>query len=150
MIIYILAAVLSGVSIVISRIINSQLGNKIGVFQSTFYNYITGLFLSGVFLLISKETLLASTDTLRAIPFAAYLGGLVGVISIAFSNYVAPKISAFYMALLIFIGQLFVGILIDYFTLNQLSIGKVIGGIIVCIGLAYNLYIDKSSEPINS
>ena len=98
MLIYIIAALLSGVSIVISRIINSQLGNKIGVFQSTFYNYLTGLFLSGVFLLVSKETLLASTDTLRAIPFAAYLGGLVGVISIAFSNYVAPKISAFYMA----------------------------------------------------
>ena len=37
MLIYILVAILSGVSIVVSRIINSRLGDEIGVFQSTFY-----------------------------------------------------------------------------------------------------------------
>ena len=84
-----------------------------------------------------------SSEVLSSTPIIAYLGGLIGVISITLSNYVAPKISAFYMALLIFIGQLFTGIIIDYFTLGQLSLGKVIGGIIVCIGLAYNLNLDK-------
>lgn len=146
MFIYILVAILSGVSIVVSRIINARLGDKIGVFQSTFYNFLTGLLFSFIFLLISKENFNISAETLSSTPIVAYLGGLVGVISITLSNYVAPKISAFYMALLIFIGQLFIGIIIDYFTLNELSIGKIVGGIIVCIGLAYNLNLDKKEE----
>lgn len=146
MFIYILVAILSGISIVVSRIINARLGDKIGVFQSTFYNFLTGLLFSMIILFISKENLNISADTLTSTPILAYLGGLVGVTSITLSNYIAPKISAFYMALLIFIGQLFTGILIDYLTLNQISIGKIIGGIIVCIGLAYNLNLDKKEE----
>ena len=143
MLIYILVAILSGVSIVVSRIINSRLGDEIGVFQSTFYNFLTGLLFSMIILFFSSENMNISSEVLSSTPIIAYLGGLIGVISITLSNYVAPKISAFYMALLIFIGQLFTGIIIDYFTLGQLSIGKVIGGIIVCIGLSYNLNLDK-------
>ena len=143
MLIYILVAILSGVSIVVSRIINSRLGDEIGVFQSTFYNFLTGLLFSMIILFFSSENMNISSEVLSSTPIIAYLGGLIGVISITLSNYVAPKISAFYMALLIFIGQLFTGIIIDYFTLGQLSIGKIIGGIIVCIGLAYNLNLDK-------
>lgn len=146
MFLYILVAILSGVSIVVSRIINSRLGDEIGVFQSTFYNFLTGLIFSIIILLFSNETIGISSEILSSTPIAAYLGGLIGVISIALSNYVAPKISAFYMALLIFIGQLFTGIIIDYFTLGEISLGKVIGGIIVCIGLAYNLNLDKNEE----
>jgi uncharacterized membrane protein YdcZ (DUF606 family) len=146
----ILISILAGVSIVVSRIINSKLGNKIGVFQSTFYNFLTGLLFSIIILFFSKESLMSISSTFSSIPFVAFIGGLIGVVFITLSNYIAPKISTFYMTLLIFIGQLFVGIIIDYFTLNQLSIGKIIGGVIVAIGLAYNLIIDKQTEEINN
>jgi uncharacterized membrane protein YdcZ (DUF606 family) len=142
---YLLISILAGVTIVVARIINSNLALKIGLFQSTFYNFLTGLLFSSLILLFNRDTLNIS---MSSIPILAYFGGLIGVISISFSNFVAPKISAFYMTLLIFIGQLFVGILIDYFTLNQLSLGKVIGGIIVVIGLGYNLLVDKE-ELVN-
>lgn len=143
---YIFIAALSGVSTVISRIINANLSTKIGMYQSTFYNFLTGLLFSIITLLFSKESFINCLPILTVIPITAYLGGLVGVASISISNFVAPKISAFYMALLIFIGQLFVGIIIDYFTLDILSIGKVVGGIIVVIGLSYNLMLDKKSS----
>jgi transporter family-2 protein len=51
--------------------------------------------------------------------------------------------SAFYLTLFIFIGQLFVGIIIDYFTLKELSLGKIAGGLLVLFGLSYNLLLDK-------
>lgn len=143
---YIFIAALSGVSTVISRIINANLSTKIGMYQSTFYNFLTGLLFSILTLLFSKESFSDCLPILTDIPITAYLGGLVGVASISISNFVAPKISAFYMALLIFVGQLFVGIIIDYFTLDILSIGKVVGGIIVVIGLSYNLMLDKKSS----
>jgi len=145
MLLYVMIAILSGVSIVIARIINYNLAKRIGIIQGTFYNYVFGLFVSFIFLVLSYELHHISTETMKSIPLWAYLGGLTGVLVVVLSSYITPKISAFYLTLLMFIGQLFVGIIIDYYTLNILSIGKVIGGFLVLIGLSYNLLIDLKS-----
>ena len=143
--IYIIIAMLSGVSIVLSRLINANLAERIGLFQSTFYNFLTGLMFSTIIFLFINESYDLSSLSNFTIPFYAYFGGLIGVFSITLSNYTAPKISAFYMTLLIFIGQIVTGIIIDYFLLNELSVGKIVGSIFVTIGLSYNLYIDRKS-----
>ncbi|MBE6049942.1 MAG: EamA-like transporter family protein [Clostridium sp.] len=143
--IYILIAILSGVTIVVSRVINANLAEKIGLFQSTFYNFLTGLILSTLLLLFTKENFSFDIITNSYVPIYSYLGGLIGIFSISLSNYVAPKISAFYMTLLIFIGQIGIGIFIDYIVSNEISIGKIVGGILVTIGLSYNLFLDKKS-----
>lgn len=140
---YILIAILSGVTIVISRIVNANLADKMGLFQSTFYNFLTGLLFSSLILFFANENFDLQAITSTSVPFYAYIGGIIGIFSISLSNYVAPKISAFYMTLLIFIGQIGIGIFIDYLVSNEVSIGKIIGGILVAIGLSYNLSIDK-------
>jgi transporter family-2 protein len=146
---YVLISVLAGVSIVVARIINSNLAKEIGIFQGTLVNYIVGLFFSFIFLLVSSEFSNISFLRLQSIPLWAYLGGCTGVLVVVLSSYITPRLSAFYLTLLIFIGQLFVGIIIDYFTLNKLPIGKVIGGLIVLLGLSYNLLIDKKQVDKN-
>ena len=146
MLLYILISLLAGVSIVIARIINSNLATKIGILSGTFFNYVTGLFFSIIFLFLSKETSNLYFYGLNSVPLWAYLGGLIGVIVVSLSNYVTPKISAFYLTLIIFIGQLFAGIVIDYYTLNIISKGKIIGGILVIVGLTYNLILDKNNS----
>ncbi|KOA19412.1 EamA-like transporter family protein [Clostridium homopropionicum DSM 5847] len=143
---YIFISILAGVSVVVSRIINSNLAKIIGIFQGTFFNYVIGLIFSLMFLFISKETIQISNVKPHSIPSWAYLGGLVGVLVVVLSSYVTPKISAFYLTLLIFIGQLFFGIIIDFLTLEKLSLGKIIGGILVLLGLIYNLMLDKKQE----
>ena len=145
---YILLSILAGISIVLGRVINSNLASRIGIFQGTFFNYVVGLLFSAIFLIFSSEAFDISRTTLYSIPFWAYLGGLSGVLVITLSNYTAPRMSAFYLTLLVFIGQLFAGIVIDYFTLNKLSIGKVIGGLLVLMGLTYNLIVDKRQEGV--
>ncbi|PFK46258.1 hypothetical protein COI93_05275 [Bacillus cereus] len=147
---YICIAILAGISIVVARIINANLAAKIGIFQGTFFNYIIGLFFSFLFLLFSNESLHVSTTTLQSIPFVVYLGGLVGVIVIVLSNYITPKISSFYLTLLIFVGQLFMGVLIDFFNSGDVSIGKIIGGFLVLLGLTYNLLLDRTYEPVKN
>ncbi|PDY44887.1 DMT family transporter [Bacillus pseudomycoides] len=147
---YICIAILAGISIVVARIINANLATKIGISQGTFVNYITGLFFSFLFLIFSNESLHVSTATLQSIPFVVYLGGLVGVIVIVLSNYITPKISSFYLTLLIFVGQLFMGVLIDFFNSGDVSIGKIIGGFLVLLGLTYNLMLDKTYEPMKN
>ncbi len=148
--VYLLISILAGVTIVLGRIINSKLAEKIGTLQSTLINYIVGLGFSFLFYIITKEGAVIFYDNKDSIPIWAYLGGLAGVIVIVSSNYITPKISAFYITLLIFIGQLFIGIIIDYFMLHELSIGKCIGGLFVLAGLTYNLRLDKKTNILPS
>lgn len=143
--IYILIAILSGITIVISRIVNANLAEKIGLFQSTFYNFLTGLLFSILIWIFTKENFNLHTIANSNIPVYSYLGGIIGIFSISLSNYIAPKISTFYMSLLIFIGQIGIGIFIDYIVLNEISKGKLIGGLLVTIGLSYNLFLDKKT-----
>lgn len=141
--IYIIIAVLSGITIVTSRSVNSVLADKIGMYQSTFFNYVLGLIGSLLLLFISGETFKLFSSQSYTAPWFYYTGGLVGVISVTLSSYLTSKVTSFYLTLLIFIGQLFTGILIDYIASGYLSIYQLIGGILVIIGLGYNLFIDN-------
>lgn len=142
----VLATALSGLTIVISRILNSALAEKIGLFQSTVYNYITGLSVSFLFALFSKQAGGLYGIHFGAVPVWAYLGGFVGVITVVLSSYLTPRISAFYLTLLLFVGQLFTGIFIDFFNAAEFSPSKLVGGIFVLGGLTYNLVYDRKKE----
>ena len=146
LIVYIFLSFLAGVSVVLGRIVNSKLAQKIGTMQSTLINYITGLSLTFIVYLLSKDVPLHKTIGQVSVPVWAYFGGLAGIVIILSSNYVTPRLSAFYVTLLVFFGQLVIGILIDYFILKQLSPGKAIGGLLVLAGLAINLRIDKKES----
>lgn len=139
-------AILAGVSVVVSRTINAKLASIIGIFQGTIFNYIVGLIFTFLFLLFSSEKISISHMSLSSVPWWAYLGGVVGVIVVVLSNYITPKTSALYQTILVFIAQLFVGMMIDYFTLNIFSPGKVIGGLLVFTGLTYNLFLDSKDS----
>ncbi len=85
-----------------------------------------------------------SALTTGHIPAWAYFGGIVGVLFVVLSNLTAPKISAFSMTPLIFGGQIATGIAIDVFVHQQLSIGKIAGGVLILVGLLWNLSIDEA------
>jgi transporter family-2 protein len=139
---------LAGVFIVASRVLNYGLAEKIGIFQGTLINYITGLFFSSIFMLLSGEALKFPGINAFSVPLWAYLGGLAGVVVIALSSYITPRMSAFYLTLLTFTGQMFTGIIIDYFTQHTLSAGKAAGVLLVLAGLAFNLMVDKEQEKL--
>jgi uncharacterized membrane protein YdcZ (DUF606 family) len=137
-------AVLSGVTIVVSRMTNAKLGKELSVYQSTFFNYIIG-FIGSVALLIAvggEFHFLPTVGGLRY--YLMFLGGIVGVITISISNIITPKISAFSLTIIIFVSQLFSGILIDYFLYHEFSTGKLIGGALVLAGLVLNTSFDSN------
>ncbi|MED2216374.1 DMT family transporter, partial [Bacillus thuringiensis] len=63
---YITIAILAGVSIVVARIINANLAKEIGNWEGTFFNYITGLFFSMLFLIFSSDSLYIPIHTLQS------------------------------------------------------------------------------------
>ncbi|MDV4150041.1 DMT family transporter [Clostridium sp. AL.422] len=146
--IYILIAILAGVSVVLARIINSRIADEIGTFQGTFINYLTGSITAFIFFILSKEYVNLGTLNYSDIPIYSYLGGAISILVVLLSNYTTPKVSSFSLSLLVFIGQLAIGIFIDYYAYSTVSIGKIIGGILILIGLSYNMVIDKKNDSI--
>lgn len=145
---YIILAVFCGCITIISMIINSHLAKKIGTLQGTLINYIVGLTTTILLMIIVKSSANLPFSSFIKIPWWALLGGLLGVAVVASSNIVLPKIPTIYTTLLIFIGQLFTGILIDYFRVGFISKGKIIGGILILLGLLYNSNVEKKELPL--
>lgn len=145
---YMFLSILGGASVVLGRMINAKLSVKIGTLQSTLINYIVGLSFTVIIFFITGDTFKIGLDGITTIPFWAYLGGLMGVIIIMTSNYITPRISAFYLTLLVFIGQLFLGTILDYFIFHELSYTKGVGGLLVLTGLSYNLWIDQKRQKV--
>ncbi|HAX73031.1 MAG TPA: hypothetical protein DCY20_05855 [Firmicutes bacterium] len=142
----IILAVLAGICVVLSRVVNFKLSSEIGIFQSTLFNYVVGLFVSVVFLMLSKENVVVDMAVFERIPWWAYLGGVVGVVVVAMQIFLTSRISVFYVTIFIFLGQLLVGTLVDYVLLNEFSIGKLVGGLFVILGLVVNLKIDRQDN----
>lgn len=141
--IYIVLAILSGVTNVLSRLINFALSEKIGSYQSTFFNFLTGLLGSILLFIISNETFHFFDVSAYSGAWWIYCGGLVGVIVVTLQTILSGRISSFYLTLFLFIGQLFAGIVIDYFVQHSIPLYQVLGGILVFAGLSYNLFLDK-------
>lgn len=142
--IYIVLAIICGGLTIVSIIINANLGQKLGVFQGGFVNYVMGLSVTLIIIALLRLTGNFQMDNFTGIPFYAYLGGFVGVMVVVASNIVIPKIPAVYSTVLIFIGQIFTGLFIDYIRIGNISIGKIVGGLIIIGGIMYNSYVDKS------
>ncbi|MBM6800037.1 DMT family transporter, partial [Coprobacillus cateniformis] len=111
----VLCATCAGMTIVLSRSVNGYLAQKVGAYQSTFFNYFTGLFMSLVFLIIlgfSHVQNLQSTVLLEN-P-VMFIGGIIGVFNILILNIVVPKVSPVKLTLITFVSQLISGIILDY------------------------------------
>ena len=142
-IIAVMVSFMAGVSIVISRTLNARLADLTSVRTGTFYNYLIGLIISIPVLLIlgGGEINLARFELSPNI--FIYAGGILGVCVVMLGNITVVKISAFYLTLLIFIGQIFSGILIDMVISQEFSSRNLVGGILVAIGLCVNLLLDS-------
>lgn len=141
---YLFLSVLAGVTVVLGRILNANLAQRIGTVQATAINYIVGLFFSTLFLLVINKGFSYSSSS-AVVPLWAYLGGLLGIAIIMISNYTTPRVPAFSLTLLVFLGQLIVGFLIDWLITKEFSTGKLIGSLFVIAGFTYNLLLDKKS-----
>ncbi len=144
----IVISIIAGVSIVFARIFNSKMAERMGLFQGALMNYIAGFIISVIITLATREYLIISQEQFTNIPLWAYFGGILGIGIVVLSSYLTKKVSVFYLTLLIFIGQLLTGVVIDYFVTQEIPIGKSIGGLLVIGGFLYNLRIDYKEDQM--
>jgi len=142
-IIPITVSLLTGITVVVSRTINASLAQHTGMLKSTLVNYGVGFVLSVIFLLIGgRGEPMLSRFTLSPNAWI-YLGGIIGVCIVTLLNASVCRISSFYMTLLLFMGQVFAGLVLDIMLSGFFSLHNLIGGIFVTAGLVQNVLVDR-------
>ena len=142
-----LFAIVAGGMVVFSMVLNSRLSHIIGVFQGVFVNYAMGLLTSILFVAASfwlgNETL---NENMNLPPWYAYLGALCGIGIVASCNIVIPKIPVVYSAVLIFLGQIITGLILDTLISGHFDVYKALGALLITAGLFLNAKIDANSQ----
>lgn len=142
----VLAMFLSGVLIVISRSYNARLAANTSMYISTFFNYVSGLATAiSAFLFFGYNEPIFTAFALSPDVWI-YLGGAIGVATVWLSNVVIAKISQLYVTLLMFVGQVFTGVLLDALIDGAFSGANLIGGALVSLGLALNLLLERRAS----
>ena len=134
---------LSGCTMVFARMANASLATTSGVGFSTVMNYVTGL--AGSFLVfLCLGCPMAAAFPAAGQPLWVYLGGAVGAVGIFLCNVVTPRLPVLQMSVVVFVGQLFTGMVIDA-AMGRFSLGTLVGGGIVAAGMLVNILADRRS-----
>ncbi len=130
-----------GFSIVISMVQNARLSQSISNAQTTVLNFMTGLFGILVIFVIGGFGFDAFTH-FYSVPLFAYIGGILGVVVVFIATVVIRKVSIIGASMLMYTGQMLAGIVIDYFRDIYISPIKILGCILIIVGIYINAYID--------
>lgn len=128
----------AGVTVVLSRTVNAGLARKTGELQSSLLNHITGLWVAVIFFFLFGRNEMTAFHGISA-EWWIYLGGILGVTVVLLCNITVPRVPAFQLTLLTFVGQVFSGIVIDLLAHNPYSQATLWGGVLVAGGVLLNL-----------
>ena len=145
-------SIFAGITVVLSRTVNAKLAKYTGELQSSFINHVMGLPVTILFFFILGKNELLSLIYISNLSWDRiyiFFGGILGVITVLFCNITVPKISAFQLTLLTFIGQIFTGILIDIFFKSNYARETFYGGLLISLGIIINLLIDRTYNKNN-
>ena len=135
-------AAFSGIVNQANLILNAELSSRIGLKKGTMMNFLmglmTGLILLGIFRILAPSIPLSPAGT--KIPIPACTGGMLGALLVFGMNSNLKKVSVLKSAILLFIGQILIGTLMDIILLDQFKL-RTIGGVgIIFLALYLNGY----------
>ena len=142
----------AGILVVLSRTVNAGLSERVGALQGSFLNHMAGLPIAvAVLALMGRNDAIVNSFSLSPRVWI-YAGGALGVAVVFLYNITVPKIPAFRLTLLAFVGQIFTGAALDLITKQGYSKSTFIGGLMVAAGVGVNellehigLYLERKA-----
>lgn len=130
-------SIINGVILAIMVFFNGMLTGCLGPYKSTLIYYSIGLFLTIVISIIKKNKI----TNLSEISIIFFLPGILGVVTILFSNIAIPHIGVTLTIGMGLFGQLVMSSLVEHFGLfkmpaNRLRKEKILGLSIILLGVA--------------
>lgn len=142
---YSFLALITGANIAVAILLNARLGAIKSVYKSAFVNYTVGLIVSfPLALIITGGWLSGYIFELKDLLIMT--GGIIGAVIVVANNHITPKIGILYVTILLFIGQIGAGSIIDAIRDNSFSFGKTIGGLLIVAGLVYLVRMEKTQQ----
>ncbi len=138
-----LVALSTGLMLGITNVVNTALSKRIGIFPGTLVNYITGLVT-----IVLLTTLLGKWQPVAIPSLHPFMltGGLLGVLIIAITSFAMPHIPVVYVTVILFTGQVLMGIAIDRMNGMPITWAKIIGCALIAAGLLWNMRIDRQTK----
>jgi bacterial/archaeal transporter family-2 protein len=145
-VLFIPLAIITGISVILAMVINTRLAAYVGLFKGTQFNFATGTITIAVIVLGWQSNITEGLFGLAEIkPIYIFGGGVLGVLVVASINFVLPNISTFSGSILLFLGQITTGLIIDYCFSDLFSVPKLIGGTMVFSGLVIDHLINNKT-----
>lgn len=141
--IYSIIALVSGGTVAVSILLNARLGAVKGLYKGVFVNYMMGCLLAIPLALILNGLKFPIIDFNWTL-LIALSGGGIGYVVVLLNSHLTPKIGILYVTILLFLGQIGTGILIDGIRDGYFSVGKIAGSLLIIVGLVYLLRIEKT------
>ncbi|RDY27846.1 DMT family transporter [Romboutsia weinsteinii] len=129
-------SIFTGVLLALMVSLNGTVGEVAGNYASSVIIHVIGLIGIIIVLIATKSKL----QNLKGIPFYMYTGGLIGVLTVIFTNVSFSKLGASLTISVGLFGQLITSIIIDHFGLFNLPVNKfnkkkIIGFSIIILGI---------------
>lgn len=137
---FVLLAIFNGMLSVINKMVNVQAKRHLGMLNGTLINYLEGTLLSLLLVILLGKSNELNPTRLSAIPPIYFIGGVAGLLSMIFAIRGMDKTKVILSTVLILIGQLGMGFVIDSFGKKELTFLKFMGIILIIIGIALNQY----------
>ncbi len=146
---YVILGMLAGVITMTQMVFNSTLALYEGPIRASHRNFIGGLVGGLVFyFLFQKDATIIGLKTIPQIPLLLILGGgTLAIFVVVSTSYVIVKIPAVYSALLLSSAQILMSLLIDYLFFDIFSLPLLIGALLMLLGMAGNIAVDKKPKP---
>lgn len=143
--VYALLALISGGTVATSILLNARLGAVKGLYKGVFVNYMMGVLVSMPLALIINGLNVPVVDFNWPL-MIALSGGAIGYVVVLLNSHITPKIGILFVTILLFVGQLGTGIVIDGIRDGYVPVAKITGGLLIISGLVYLLRLEKSAK----
>jgi transporter family-2 protein len=136
-------ALLNGVLIATSRVINAHLGRKVGAIRTSLWNHAVGfVFLSLIIATMFKNDITVSST----VPLTAWLGGGLGVAFVALNTRAVPALGASKTTSLVVGAQMVASVVIDSLSrpVAEAAIASLGGAAVIIIGVCMATFVSKN------
>jgi Uncharacterized protein conserved in bacteria len=143
-------ALLNGMVSILNKMVNLQAKLALGTANGTLINYLEATAISFLIVLLTGSGRLTDFSYLRSVPPVTFLGGLFGLISMVLILNGMAKAQISYSTVVVLIGQLGTGFVIDSIAMGKIAPVKVAGILLVVAGVVLDKHLSATPEKPSS
>jgi uncharacterized membrane protein YdcZ (DUF606 family) len=150
MVLFAVIALMNGMVNVLNKMVNLQAKLALGTANGTLINYLEATVISLLIVIFTGGRNLANLSYLKSVPPIYFMGGLFGLISMVLILNGMAKAQISYSTVVVLIGQLGTGFLIDSIVTRKIIPIKIVGILLVVAGVVLDKFISNSLKEKSS